>query len=340
MSTSCQLGNATQGCGPRSGATPCGAPPLLTGGLNPQKELINISCDWLSLSLSSEDAKRLYKTTGKSRVSEQAYFKGFAQHEMRSAFSGHCDRHWGPRTASKQHGTNFELWNFRGKSASYAQTHCSLAEIPEAQATRLDVAFDFRCSEDLAPLTVRDWWKPHWAKERLIPGISGQGELKSHTAYIGCKTSERRIRIYRKDIEDKIYVREPTIRIELICKKRRAASLYPIWYKDETIGFRTASEHVFEMTGFRPLPEKGKIPRLEKEPVTTVAQKLAALVNQYGTILSVAYSEGIDLNILLQVRFPKVSSSTQKRHRLLIREARETGEKEIIRQASEIIRNS
>ena len=296
------------------------------------------------------------KLTGSTILDKnaRAFNKGFAKHEARRVggsvemkgkepFAGlgfnHCRRGFGPHTKSKKWGHDYESWTFSGESALLGAKLIRYLEIDhtEAKCTRADCAFDYFCDSSLTPTGFRDAHSDHWENLGLIPGISGEGELKAHSAYLGTLNSERRICIYRKDIESPYSYPYPTLRVEMRLRGDFAqGAFYALGLGDQAFAKRCGG-HVLQMMGFQPIADDCEIPIRESKPKTKFASALAAMVDQWCDVLTVANREGIDLEKLCNRRLARSSPMAKSRRRARTKEVREAGKEQIEAEALAII---
>ena len=319
-------------------------PPLLIGGVRqPQASLLCAGCDYLTVSMSASMAEILKGAFPLAREQSPMHFKGFKFHEMRASLGGACDRHWGPHTGSKVRGKDFELWGWRGEVASGAlysiRNGAGILNTSELfVATRFDMAFDFHCDPDLSPMSVRDAWAAVWREELRLRGrIAGEDSSADHTAYIGGMTSDRMIRIYRKDLERGFGI--PTLRVELVLKGEFAQEALEKSLENDRIGVDCCAAHVFAMTGCEFLDHLHPVRLRTPKKKVPIAATLAAMVEQYSLVLTVASELGIDLDSLTGARARQISRATRYKWKRALEEAREAGGEEIRRAALDLVLN-
>jgi len=315
-------------------------PPLLTGGLRMGgKSLLSAGMDYLTLSCSAAYAHALFDTTENSSATTKPAFKGFGSHEFRGLRVGQVARHWDPHSKRSRWGEGYECWNFTGTNANYAVAeHVVQVDRQDRRATRIDVAFDFACEDTLTPNDCLNAWRDVWEGENMMTsGVSGQGEEKSWTRYIGSISSPRRIRIYRKDIESGSD-QPPVMRVELVLKADYANGLLTQFCADHQGGLLSAAAHVYAMTGFRPTEGIGEVPEREVKPTSTVGRKAAVCAYQFGALLSVLDELGM-LGELLEYRKRKMSQAGVYRLAKLRELALDEGAEAVLATAKQVLAN-
>jgi hypothetical protein len=162
--------------------------------------------------------------------------------------------------------------------------------------TQVHVAWNLTVPADLmADEFVRPWDDRVRAK-RLTPGIQGEGDV--NTRYIGAKSSARRLRVYRKDLQSEAWLFDygPTMRVELILKEEQARAWWAVWEASESDAYASAAAHLLDMTGWCPPGiEPGLKPPLQPEPITEVSQQLFYFLVQHGAQLSSFADAGVDV---------------------------------------------
>lgn len=304
-------------------------PPLLTGGVLQMQDIAKSKgIDWLSLSVSTSSALHLLERT-KKLDGPPKYFKGFGIHELRECWGGQCQRHYGPHSKSLKWGKDYELWSWTGENArssfEYTSGQCSgvlpnLREIKGAKCTRVDVAFDIRCTKDVSPTDIVNACRETIESQGIKCGTYSEGDIVAETRYIGTSTSERRIRIYRKDIQSPTlitldasesgkdyYEMPPRLRIELVLKRDMAEALYKVSIENEEEAYRIAAQHIYEMCGIVLSDDMGAVPKIPKSEDSGLAEKIAHMVNQYGEVLDLIDNKGVSLKTLLSCRRNKIS---------------------------------
>lgn len=271
----------------------------------------------------------------------EPYAKGFRHHEWRQVWGGNAQRHTGALSRSKRWGKDYELWNWTGKQASCADMVLQRVEVEQRdwKATRVDIAFDFAVGGDISAPSIGREWEAVTEAQALDSGPTGQGNEVTWTWYIGGKSSERRIRIYRKDIESGQCHSEkdpatgewifrgmpPTMRVELMLRGEHAAKALEHVIEGHTALGRFAAAHVQAMTGFTPCDEVGELPKIDRPEPSGIGRKTAAMIDQYGATLEACLAAGVDLERLLKVREDKMSVRTKQRSRKALAQALEVG---------------
>lgn len=279
----------------------CDLPPARASGL-----------DWLTVTVPTggPSAQRLQLLPvdgpGASRV-------GFASSEARQLDGATVWRHSRPHQSHATLGRDFETWEAAGRTAHRL---AELVDASEAQPSRVDVAFDHDCpsaytSDDFAAAAA-----PVVAARRLTLGISGQDGV--NTRYVGSARSARRVRIYRKDLQNPAFasVFGPLLRVELVMRSEFALRWWSLHAADPLGAQHAAASMVGQLTGFCPL-QCGHVPLppLETPPATDAAQRLFSFVSQHGPLLEAAHDAGVDLVELARLVPRKGGRMAQKRRR-------------------------
>lgn len=310
-------------------------PPLLTGGLTtlqiPNMEAMGVGVDFLTLSVPEPSGASLLADTmpdedGTARA-------GFRRSEKRLCLGGHCWRRWEPHQASGTWGTQYESWEWSGPESGWAADRCRSLE---GRPSRVDVAWDFptqMTSDELANqlLVVAE-------PRGFTDGISGQNGV--NTRYIGGKQSERRLRIYRKDLEDLLWaeIYGPTLRVELVMKNETAHAWWPVWCRSRDEGFAAAAAHCDAMTGWAPQREVGEVP--ESVPVEGLdeAASLFAFLQQHGPTLAAFEQAGVPVLELARDRVQQLNRHSASRYRRRVRSIREVGADRLVQLVGQMLR--
>lgn len=276
------------------GAAASGDPPLLTGGL---LRLASRSVDWLTVTVTGQTVRDLLDWT---RVGEPGYaVKGFARSEQRLCLAGTCWRRWEPSSQSKAFGTEYESWEWSGLSANLAAEFLATRE---CRPSRVDIAYDFECpasfrSDDLVP-----YYEAWTVGRRITLGNAGQGGVNSR--YVGARGSERRICVYRKDLQNKVFADlvGHVLRIELRLRREKAQSWWQLWrrapdgVRDSLAGqhgFAAAAWHIHDMTGLRVQDSMEEVPVLSLPDETDAAQQVFELIRQHGDHIAALHEAGV-----------------------------------------------
>lgn len=309
-------------------------PPLLTGGLITTNRLLGAGIDYLTLTVPTAGGQVLEACTVHA---EPGYAKdGFHRSEVREGMGGRCFRRWDPRQPSNAEGYRYESWLWSGPHA--AEGARAARYIDGARPSRVDVAFDFSCDQGDRSDDVLEACRLHFTKQGYTAGIAGQAEV--NTRYIGSSTSDRRIRIYRKDLEDETWraVYGPTMRIELVLKEDHAKAWWVKYAEGgEVLGYSIAAGHIEHIAGQRVSDTPGDIPELVTIAEADAASRLAQNIKQNASWIHAACAAGVDVKQLVdQVveRQGKVAKSRRLRRQ---REIEAAGANQVQRLAEVII---
>ena len=212
-------GRATCGAvdgGDSAASGPCLHPPLLTGGVLHLEAIhrpaVVRGLDFLTVSLPDATAGLLL---AESEHSENGHgFHSFRRSEERLIMGGRAWRRWEPGQPCKLWGTGYESWETSGAASD--SFGMSLRGRP-CKPTRVDAAWDFSVPETFTSDDFLAAIAAHVEGQILTTGISGQAGV--NTRYVGSPQSEKRLRIYRKDLQDPclgamllslIHISEPT----------------------------------------------------------------------------------------------------------------------------------
>lgn len=313
-------------------------PPLLTGGLTTPNVHLNalngVSVDYLTITIPASQAEIMLEGTNSD---QPGYAKdGFKQSEQRTTPLGVVFRRFEPRVASKAHGYEYESWLFPGPQAA---TGVDLAKsIPGSKPSRIDFAFDFSVDLTTTSDDVLESFRDHFEGKRLTDGISGQGGI--NTRYIGSASSLRRVRIYRKDLEDQAYAKlhGPTVRVELVLKGEHAEYLWHRYTEHgEDVATSVAVSHLYDLAGLR-LKGSGDLPGLVPVAASAPAEKLAMWVQQNGATLVALCDAGIDLKKLCDMHAANQNRQAKYRRKRRENEIRHAGTKSVEHLAELIIK--
>jgi hypothetical protein len=267
-----------------------------------------VQLDWLTVTMSGPTAgyvlprlnKRLGRWGEKTSAEPGKAVQGFECSERYplASWAPHLCmwRRWKPRTASKAFGLEYESWEISGCSAVVLEQ--ILLEAPRllARATRIDVAFDFACDEDLWPRHLEAEITSH--AERRGFTIQYAGERDARTVYVGSRSAGRRVRIYRHDV--KHGGTHPQMRIELeLSGERYPRELWNRWDTRGGEGLALARWHVGELIGCVPEGELREADPIEQVPRCLVRAMTSAL-RCYGSVLRAYSQAGGDLRAALK----------------------------------------
>jgi hypothetical protein len=300
-------------------------PPVLTGGLKPENNcgglgyLADTSFDWLSLTVSASASRTLVNMT--QFREDGRPIAGFGASESRICLGGTCWRKMQPHQSEKAcgYGKNYESWEFSGPVA-----HSNIPKLVglDCKPTRIDVAFDFKVDSAYTPDEWIESVRSHFENKRLNDGISGQNDI--NTRYIGSKQSDRRIRVYRKDIQDLVIAQctGPCLRIELILKAAYAVAFWRILCESSDNAVRVAAAYITEMTGFVPLPDNTAcLPHFEKKIPSKLPGRILNFIKQYALFFKVVQNSKIDIQALIDTKYSQAMNSKVARHRIRLLEA-------------------
>ena len=292
-------------------------PPVLTGGLKPENlgmgKLINVSIDWLSVTVGDIGSIKLLSMSEFAEDGKPS--KGFNRSEKRICIGGHCWRKWKPLQSEKKmgFGKDYESWEFSGGQSG---PHLSALVGILCKPTRIDIAFDYAVDKTY----FSDYWiegvKSYLESKKHSIGVSGQDDV--NTRYIGSSQSERRIRIYRKDLQDfSVNVTlGPVLRIELVLKDRYVKAFWKIFSESEQEAFRLAASYICDMSGFSPIPDGlEELPKIEKRMPSGAFKKLFHFIRQNAINIAAFKKAGLDWHPLAEYKHHLSQSNKVARHR-------------------------
>lgn len=271
--------------------------------------LVGAGVDSLRVTVGKLGAEKLL---GETIADEPAFgSRGFKAGEQRMCLGGYCWRRWEPHQPSTRWGLDYESWEWPGECARFAWTRLP---VEDCRATRIDVAFDFQCSESCRPEDVAELVAP-WCRERGITpdGISGQGGV--FTCYIGSKHSDRRVRIYRRDRlhEELLLDFGPLLRIELELHDGHADALLEVFSSQGTeAGNAAAAAHIRELTGLE-VQLCSEVPTLPAVEDADQEQQLLQFIQQHGENVRAWHRMGVPLVQLCEAAAPTRSRMTRHR---------------------------
>ncbi len=282
---------------------------MLTGGLihgsQSRGEAIGRSVDWLTGTVPVHVGQVL---TAQSEVYEPGFARhGFRLSEQRAVLGGVAWRRWDPTQASEQWGTAYESWEFPSDSARWG---ASFLRGRDCRPSRVDVAWDYQVPESFTPDDLVQLIAPHVADRGLTLGISGQDGR--NTRYVGSASSKRRIRVYRKDWQQPMWLFGPTLRVELVMRHEQAQAWWRVWDRDEDAGYAAAAGHVLDMAGVE-VQQAGPVPELEPVEGADEAGELFQFLEQHGPRLLAWHEAKVPLLKLARLRVRQASRMTQYR---------------------------
>lgn len=298
-------------------------PPLLTGGYEQTREAWSRGVDWLTLTMPTAMAQEL--VAGSSLVEVGQPKLGFERTERRMMSGGFAWRKFEPRSLSKSWGREYETWEWSGGGSDVI----AKALAPRGRPSRIDVAWDFECPGDLsAAKFFRSMMRRHVVAEtRLCVEPKGpmprRGEFDSRTWMIGAASSDWRLRVYRKDIQqpELQQIVGPLMRVELIASDVNAQRLWIAFGEDPQRGYAAAARQVERMTGLAPQIGMVELPHLDKPPVLEVAQRFFEFMQQHASTLRAAEEAGVPLaRMAAMLRVGRTTAWSQEQKAKAIRQ--------------------
>jgi len=198
-----------------------------------------------------------------------------------------------PSIASKRWGMKYECWEFPGVASSRVVQ--LLAGRGGAKCSRIDVCFDLPCHPDFTADHWAELVKPHHEHLGFKDGVVGVGGV--NTRYIGVQSSDKQIRIYRKDLKDPAFAEfvGPTLRVEIVFRADQAVLFWQLFQSDPEVAKLAASSVIHAMTGFQPLPGHAEFPVFVRPEPFDEAQKVLVFVRQNGPQALAWHDAGIDV---------------------------------------------
>lgn len=280
--------------------------------------MVGVGVDFITASMSTEVAAWFLE---RGRLVEAGVARpGFARSERREVMGGRAWRRWEPHQPSKLWGLGYESWEAEGDAARGfgfdLRDLCRAKPGLVVRPSRVDVAWDFEVPSWVTADHVAERVEP-WAERRgFASGISGQGGV--NTRYIGSPNSERRLRVYRRDLRDKglAFMYGPRLRVELVLRDDLARAWWGVHVRDDREAWAAAAAHVEEMTGHRVQPEIGDVPALESaSEAVDAGQMVFQFIEQNAATLDAIAAAGIDLFELVGLKRGTWSRMTAHRHR-------------------------
>lgn len=303
----------------RSGHGDSGAaPPLLTGGAIQQNRVIPTEfdpiasgTDYITVTVSKAAGTALTLSTHPFEPGTPQ--RGFKSSERRLCPGGAVWRRWSPGQPSNHFGDDYESWETEAEASRWLD----LASLPlDSRPSRQDYAFDFAVLPDLMPRDLLPLFRDHLAGTRIEPHFAGPES--SCTVYIGSRQSDRRVKIYRRDLKDPALLADgfpPMIRIELELRGDYGHALWQHRQATGADGLAVACTHIAAMIGYRVAEESQQLPSLiEASDEADASQMLFQFIHQNAGMLDAADRAGIDLAKLARARVHLFSRATEYRH--------------------------
>ena len=259
--------------------------------------------DFLTVSMSTRAAESLLDRTEHLRNGGRVM--GFGETEERMCFGGTMWVRSDPNQASRKWGTDYVSIELPGSQADAMLEH---VPAEDSRATRIDLAHDWECEPDLIPEHLRDAWRQYWEPKGITSGISGENGI--NTVYLGARSSDKRIRVYRKDRQDAMWAEYPLIRVETVVRREVAAA---VWSLSTRAAMGSAMNHALKsLTGFDmgdcvPPPP---VPDLRD---TDLGQRVFEFIRQNSRLLLTLDRLGIDLSDYLSLAEGELSRRTEQR---------------------------
>ena len=309
---------------------------MLTGGLlhcDAIGELSSVAVDFLTVTVGAPDVfpdgAGAY-LLGHTKLDEPGFARpGFAASEKRTCLGGYAWRRMEPRQPSHDFGLDYESWECEGGAAQGLSR--DLRGVGPVRPSRVDVAFDLAVS---AAMTSDELVKRlqqasgevggHHLRGRSL-GISGQGGV--NTCYVGSSRSEKRVRIYRKDLQSEAFAEffGPTLRVELVLRGDESRRWWAVWQDEEDRGKRAAATVLRSMTGLHVLEGVEDLPEVERPEAASEGENLFQFVKQNGAKLEAWRQSGIDVMALVAeshgVPGNRMAASRQRRRLRALAEA-------------------
>jgi len=288
---------------------------------------LGVSVDWLTGSVSSADAEAILMPHTEPDEPGTAR-PGFRRSERRLTLGGRVWRRLEPLQPSKRFGDDYESWEFDGCQAAHGVDLMARCDRPKV--TRIDLAFDFSVRDvtarELVETIIDD------REDVKTPqgfGVGESGQRPHLTMYIGSMSSDRRIRIYRKDVQSPHFAFGcgPIMRVELMLKGRQAHAFWQVFGDDRQAGYAAAAAHIREMSGLIVADDIGTVPEFVAAEIPDDAQRLFTFLEQHGTTLHEFASSGVDLAALAAQRCESISRMTRHRSKQRTERLRAAGPK-------------
>lgn len=280
---------------------------------------VSLGIDWLTVTAGESAVRKLMADT--SEHAPGGSRPGFKKSEERACWAGTCWRRWEPLQASSEYGMNYESWEW---SSDVSSTPARDLRGFDVRPSRVDVAFDFKVPEKLLSDHIIRRCES-WIEERGTDvGISGS-KKGVNTRYVGSSKSDRRVRIYRRDLKGTaLFDETPVLRVELILRGDRSLEWWKVWEVDDREGYRAAAAHVHEMMGLV-VGEIGTIPERVPEPAIDHAQQVLEFFKQHGSTISTYQAAGFDVLDLAKQISDQSRRETKWRNARKLRAIRNVG---------------
>lgn len=292
-------------------------PPMLIGGLRQGAiiDALGVKVDQFTATMSTQVAADHLLTC--TTPYEQGYAKqGFKQTERRTTMGGICWRRWQPQSESVTWGLDYESWEWDGGKGGGSDSAADMLRGIDVRPSRVDVAFDFSCSESVTPELVvcSDQVQKHCERIGVTAdGVTGSGGV--FTRYIGASTSAMMIRIYRKDLQNQILgeMLGPVLRVELVMRDHYARAWWAVWEHSKQEAYRWAAAQVHRLSSMIVVDGDLPIPEIV-HPETRAAEPVLAIIQQYASMLVACREAGIDLHALAAAQVGAMSRAGKHRH--------------------------
>lgn len=279
-------------------------PPLLIGGvIYPKTERIedraqtNTGIDWLTVTMPPRVSLHLQELTRFDEPGRPT--QGFSRSEKRHAIGGWCFRKMDPYAESKRWGLLYENWEFPGGSSSYYANELLGQPV---KVPRIDLAFDYVVPSHFMPKDLEPAFIEYVKSRGMEPRYAGPSS--SYTVYLGSSSSERMIRIYRRDLkngalfEDDLHI----LRVELQLKGDMAQAYWDHAAANGEHDFSVAAQHIRDMTGLLPIKQgEVDLPKLV-QPIDDQdgIQAVFQFIKQNHGMIVACRQAGIDINHLAE----------------------------------------
>lgn len=286
-----------------------GWPPLANRGVEARLvEPWQRRVDWLTLTLGSEEASELTARYELQDVGNAV--KGFRRSERRMVLGGLVWRRWEPYTASRLHGLDYESWEWDGEHAMYAAAEWA----GKGRPSRIDVAWDWEVAPHETADGLFNLLRPFVERAGLTIGVSGS---EPHlTRYVGAPSSEFRIRIYRKDVQQgELWCGPPTMRFEAQMRDGVARDWWAMWAQNRERAYAMAAGRVEACLGLRVQGEAVTWSEFEEPQQKNDAQLMLACFDQWGDHIAAWHAAGVPVLELIEERPASRSGVARRKQR-------------------------